>query len=80
MSFRIFAVSVINNMNGKIIVKAITAIVFLAVAGIIVFLTINEIKSGVETMGQKGVLAMYAVLFIYAVIRIISLLKNIFSK
>ena len=29
-------------MNGKIIVKAITAIVFLAVAGIIVFLTINE--------------------------------------
>ena len=69
-----------NNMNGKIIVKAITAIVFLAVAGIIVFLTINEIKSGVETMEQKGVLAMYAVLFIYAVIRIISLLKNIFSK
>ena len=69
-----------NNMNGKTIVKAITAIVFLAVAGIIVFLTRNEIKSGVETMGQKGVLAMYVVIFIYAVVRIISLLKDIFRK
>ena len=67
-------------MNGNKIIKAITAIVFVGVAAVLVFLTIHEISNGIETMGQKGMLALYGVLFIYAVVRIISLVKDIFTR
>lgn len=67
-------------MNSGKIIKAITAIVFVGVAVVLVFLTIHEIGNGIETMGQKGMLALYVVLFIYAVVRIFSLVKDIFRR
>jgi hypothetical protein len=67
-------------MNGNKIIKAVTALVFVGVAAVLVFLTIHEIGNGIETMRQKGILALYGVLFIYAVVRIFTLVKDIFSK
>lgn len=66
-------------MNNKI-VKAVTAVVFLGFAIVLVLMMVQDLKDGVVTAGQKGFFALYVVLFLYALWRVISLVRDIFRK
>lgn len=66
-------------MNNKI-VKAVTAVVFLGFAIVLVLMMVQDLKDGVVTAGQKGFFALYVVLFLYAIWRVISLVRDIFRK
>lgn len=63
-------------MNNKI-VKAVTALVFVAVAVAIVMLMTNDVKDGLETAGQKGFFALEVVLLLYALLRVFVLVRDI---
>ena len=52
-------------MNNKI-VKAVTAIVFLGFAIVLVLMVVMDFKAGLATPGQKGFFALYVALFLYA--------------
>ena len=66
-------------MNNKI-VKAVTAVVFLCFAVVLVLMMVQDLKEGIVTAGQKGFFALYVILFLYAVWRVISLVRDIFRK
>lgn len=66
-------------MNNKI-VKAVTALVFAAVSVTLVILIIQDAKAGLVTAGQKGFFALYIVLLLYALWRVVSLVKEILSR
>lgn len=66
-------------MNNKI-VKAVTAVVFLGFAVVLVLMMLQAIKDGIGTSGQKGFFALYIVLFLYAVLRIFVLVRDIIRK
>lgn len=66
-------------MNNKI-VKAVTAVVFLGFAVVLVLMMLQAIKDGIVTSGQKGFFALYIVLFLYAVLRIFVLARDIIRK
>lgn len=66
-------------MNNKI-VKAVTAVVFLGFAVVLVLMMLQAIKDGIVTSGQKGFFALYIVLFLYAVLRVFVLVRDIISK
>jgi len=66
-------------MNNKI-VKAVTAVVFLGFAVVLVLMMLQAIKDGIVTSGQKGFFALYIVLFLYAVLRIFVLVRDIIRK
>ena len=66
-------------MNNKII-KAVTAVVFLGFAVVLVLMMLQAIKDGIVTSGQKGFFALYIVLFLYAVLRIFVLVRDIIRK
>jgi hypothetical protein len=63
-------------MNNKI-VKAVTAVVFLGFAVVLVLMMLQAIKDGIVTSGQKGFFALYIVLFLYAVLRVFVLVRDI---
>lgn len=66
-------------MNNKI-VKAVTAVVFLGFAVVLVLMMLQAIKDGIVTSGQKGFFALYIVLFLYAVLRVLVLVRDIIRK
>ena len=66
-------------MNNKI-VKAVTVVVFLGFAVVLVLMMLQAIKDGIVTSGQKGFFALYIVLFLYAVLRIFVLVRDIIRK
>jgi len=66
-------------MNNKI-VKAVTALVFAAVAVALVLLMIQEAKAGLATAGRKGFFALYVALLLYALWRVFCNLRDIFRK
>lgn len=66
-------------MNSKI-VKAVTALVFVAVAVAIVMLMTNDVKGGLETAGQKGFFALEVVLLLYALLRVFVLVRDIIRR
>jgi hypothetical protein len=66
-------------MNNKI-VKAVTAVVFLGFAVVLVLMMLQAIKDGIVTSGQKGFFALYIVLFLYAVLRVFVLVRDIIRK
>lgn len=66
-------------MNNKI-VKGVTAFVFFLFAVIIAVLMVKDFQAGIETAGQKGYFALYIALLIYALWRVISLVRDIFRK
>lgn len=66
-------------MNNKI-VKAVTAVVFLGFAVVLVLMMLQAIKDGIVTSGQKGFFALYVVLFLYAVLRVFVLVRDIIRK
>ena len=66
-------------MNNKII-KAVTAVVFLGFAVVLVLMMLQAIKDGIVTSGQKGFFALYIVLFLYAVLRVFVLVRDIIRK
>ena len=66
-------------MNNKI-VKAVTAVVFLGFAVVLVLMMLQAIKDGIVTSGQKGFCALYIVLFLYAVLRVFVLVRDIIRK
>jgi hypothetical protein len=66
-------------MNNKI-VKAVTAVVFLGFAVVLVLMMFQAIKDGIVTSGQKGFFALYIVLFLYAVLRVFVLVRDIIRK
>lgn len=66
-------------MNNKI-VKAVTAVVFFGFAVVLVLMMLQAIKDGIVTSGQKGFFALYIVLFLYAVLRIFVLVRDIIRK
>ena len=66
-------------MNNKI-VKAVTALVFLGFAIVLVLMILQAIKDGVVTSGQKGFFALYVALFLYAIWRVFVLVRDILRK
>ncbi|MBQ7020152.1 MAG: hypothetical protein IJN30_04030 [Bacteroidales bacterium] len=66
-------------MNNKI-VKALTALVFLGFAVVLVLMMVKDAGNGLETMGQKGFFSLYVVLFLYALWRIFVLVRDIIRK
>lgn len=66
-------------MNNKI-VKAVTALVFLGFAIVLVLMMLQAIKDGVVTSGQKGFFALYVALFLYAIWRVFVLVRDILRK
>ncbi len=66
-------------MNNKI-VKGVTALVFFLLAVVIAFLMVKDFQAGLETAGQKGYFALYIALFVYALWRVISLVRDILRK
>lgn len=66
-------------MNNKI-VKAVTAVVFLGFAVVLVLMMLQAIKDGIVISGQKGFFALYIVLFLYAVLRVFVLVRDIIRK
>lgn len=66
-------------MNNKI-VKAVTALVFLGFAVVLVLMMVQDAKAGLETMGQKGFFALYVVLLIYALWRVFVLVRDIIRR
>ena len=66
-------------MNNKI-VKAVTAVVFLGFAVVLVLMMLQAVKDGIVTSGQKGFFALYIVLFLYAVLRVFVLVRDIIRK
>lgn len=66
-------------MNNKI-VKGVTALVFLGFAVVLVFMMIQEITNGLASMGQKGFFLLYIALFIYALVRVFVLVRDIIRK
>lgn len=66
-------------MNNNI-VKAVTAVVFLGFAVVLVLMMLQAIKDGIVTSGQKGFFALYIVLFLYAVLRVFVLVRDIIRK
>ena len=66
-------------MNNKI-VKAVTAIVFLGFAIVLVLMMVMDFKAGLATPGQKGFFALYVALFLYAIWRIFVLVRDIIKK
>lgn len=66
-------------MNNKI-VKAVTVVVFLGFAVVLVLMMLQAIKDGIVTSGQKGFFALYIVLFLYAVLRVFVLVRDIIRK
>ena len=66
-------------MNNKI-VKAVTALVFLGFAIVLVLMMLQAIKDGVVTSGQKGFFALYVALFLYAMWRVFVLVRDILRK
>jgi hypothetical protein len=66
-------------MNNKI-VKAVTAVVFFGFAVVLVLMMLQAIKDGIVTSGQKGFFALYIVLFLYAVLRVFVLVRDIIRK
>ena len=66
-------------MNNKI-VKAVTAVVFLGFAVVLVLMMLQAIKDGIVTSGQKGFFALYIVLFLYAALRVFVLVRDIIRK
>lgn len=67
------------HMNNKI-VKALTALVFLGFAVVLVLMMVKDAGNGLDTMGQKGFFALYVVLFLYALWRIFVLVRDIIRK
>lgn len=63
-------------MNNNI-VKALKALVFLGFAVVLVLMMVQDAKNGLETMGQKGFFALYVVLFVYALWRVIVIVRDI---
>lgn len=66
-------------MNNKI-VKAVTALVFVAVAVAIIILMTNDVNGGLETAGQKGFFALEVVLLLYALLRVFVLVRDIIRR
>jgi hypothetical protein len=66
-------------MKNKI-VKGVTALVFFLFAVVIAFLMVRDFQAGIETAGQKGYFALYIALLIYALWRVIILVRDIFRK
>lgn len=66
-------------MNNKI-VKAVTALVFVAVAVAIIILMTNDVKDGLETAGRKGFFALEVVLLLYALLRVFVLVRDIIRR
>ena len=66
-------------MNNKI-VKAVTALVFVAVAVAIIILMTNDVKGGLGTAGQKGFFALEVVLLLYALLRVFVLVRDIIRR
>jgi hypothetical protein len=54
--------------------------VFFLFAVVIAFLMVKDFQAGIETAGQKGYFALYIALLIYALWRVISLVRDIFRK
>lgn len=75
----IFAESKPTDMNNKI-VKVVTALVFAAVAVVLVLLMIQEVKAGLATAGRKGFFALYVALLLYALWRVFSIIRSLFSR
>ncbi len=67
-----------ENMNNKI-VKAITAVVFLGFSVVLVLMMVKDWQAGLETGGQKTFFALYVALLIYALIRVVSLVRGLFK-
>ena len=67
-------------MNSSKIIKGVSALVFLGVSVILVFLMVQELKNGLGSIEKKGFLAMYAALLVYALFRVFVLLKDVFRK
>ena len=66
-------------MNNKI-VKGVTALVFSLFAVVIAVLMVKDFQAGVETAGQKGFFVLYIALLVYALWRVICLVRDIFRK
>ena len=66
-------------MNNKI-VKAVSALVFLGFSVVLALMMIQSIKEGVVTTGQKGYLAMFGLLLVYALWRVFCLVRDIFKR
>ena len=66
-------------MNDKM-VKGVTALVFFLFAVVIAFLMVKDFQAGIETAGQKGYFALYIALLIYALWRVVILVRDIFRK
>ena len=66
-------------MNNKI-VKGVTALVFLGFAVVLVLMMVQDLKDGLVTPGQKGFFALYVVLFLYALLRVFVLVRDMLRK
>lgn len=64
-------------MNNKI-VKVITALFFIVAVCALIFFMIQDLKAGLSTGGQKGFFVLYLALVLYALWRIIVLVRDIF--
>lgn len=64
-------------MNNKI-VKIVTLLFFIAAVCALILFMIRDLKVGLSTAGQKGFFFLYLALVLYAVWRIVVLVRDIF--